>query len=1153
MEKKQSNDFLNIQKVLKRSLFFSLFTILLLGVSPDISANNSIFEQSYTLDLSFKNERIDHVLDEIAKQSGIRIAYSNEQIVTNKTVSVHMKTSKIEEALRAVLGNGYSFKQIDDYISIAKKTEETASAKTNNPQQQKGKKITGLVTDQDGNPVIGGTVSVEGTTNGVATDMDGRYTINAPEGSKLIFRYIGYNQEERVVKQENSINIRMVESSVSLENVVVIGYGQQKKSSVVSSINTITAKELDMPTRSLANNLAGQIAGVIAIQRSGEPGKDDAQFWIRGVSSFQGGTNPLVLVDGVPRRMNDIDVDEIETFTVLKDAAATAVYGAEGANGVVLITSKRGSSEKPKLDVRAEFGIASPTRLPNLMNSYDYVNLYNEASWEMAGTPTTFANPYTDDIVEMYRSGADPDLYPNADFLSLLKNQTFNQRVTLNLRGGSERVRYFVSGSFYHENGLFDSKSIDKYDANIGLSRYNLRSNIDIDVTKTTTLSVDISGQYRDQSEPGAGTDKIFSNMFCFAPNLFPLRFSDGRFSDYKLYNGGTGNPYNFLNESGYSKSWQAFLQSKVTLKQKLDFITKGLSLRLTGSFDADYNSSTKRTKNPETFYVQLDKNGEKEYIQIAEGQPNLTDPGSPAKEGEKRVYLEAAIEYQRTFNNVHDVSGIILYMQKEKQAQGSGLPYRKQSTVARGSYGYDNRYMIEGSFGLTGSENFAQGYRFGIFPAVGIAWYASNEAFMKNLENIISKLKVRASYGMTGNDDVGSSNRFPYRESLNTGAPGYSLGFTGGSGGGGANSPGGGIIENTFAAPYLSWETEEKKNIGLDLGLFRGRVDISMDIFKNDRKDILMSRKTVSQVTGFRKNVFQNFGKMTNKGFDANIVIKQNIDKVNLSFRGNITYAQNKITEYDEVRKKYDYQTYTGHSLNTPLLYIAEGLYSNNDFIITENPANGSKTYTLKDGLPVPTGSVSPGDIKYADLSKDGKIDSYDQTYNHKFKAANPELVYGFGVNAEYRGFYAGIFFQGVGGTSMNLNGSRDFVPFSYAQLGSVRDEATNHWSSRNPDNHDVMLPRLHTEEFSHNKMASTWWYRDASFIRLKNVEFGYTFDKKLLAKSHIGNLRIYAQGNNLAVWDDIKMWDPELGSAGAGVKYPINMTWTLGLEIGF
>lgn len=1073
MRKKQLKDFSIHHKVLKKSLFFSFFTLSMCAVTLDVSASDIVLE----------NETVNNV-------PGVN--------------------------------------------------------------QAKKKKVSGLITDADGNPIIGATVSEKGTTNGVITDIDGRYEIDVPDAAILEFRYIGYNTEEKDVKKQTSINLRMMEASVGLDDVVVIGYGQQKKSSVVASINSITSKELSMPTRSLANNIAGQIAGVLAIQRSGEPGKDDSQFWIRGVSSWTGGTNPLVLVDGVPRSMNDIGVDEIESFTVLKDASATAVYGAEGANGVVLITSRRGTAQKPTLDIRAEFGVSKPTRLPKLMRSYDYASLYNEAAWETAGNPSEFSAPYSAEVLEMYRTGADPDLYPDADFMSLLQDNTTNERVTLNLRGGSERVRYFVSGAFYHENGIFDSKAVDKYNANIGLSRYNIRSNIDIDVTKTTLLSVDISGQYTDSSAPAAGSQKIFDHMLYFSPNQFPLRYSDGTFAEYKMYNGGTGNPYNFLNESGYQKDWEAFIQSKITLKQKLDFITSGLSIKLTGSFDSDYSSSTKRTKSPASYLMSLNDKGEKIYTQISEGQPDLTDFTGATKNGEKRVYMEASLDYQRTFNELHDVSGMLLYMQKERQLQGEGLPYKKQSFVARGTYGYDSRYLLEASFGVTGSENFAKGYRYGIFPAVGVAWYVSNEAFMKNIEDVVSKLKFRSSFGVTGNDNVGSL-RFPYRGTLKTDAPGYSLGFTGGSGGGGANSPGNGIIENIFSAPYLSWEVEEKKNIGVDLGLLRGRVDITADIFKNDRRDILMQRRTVSSVTGFRASPYQNFGKVSNKGFDGSIVFKQSIDKVNLSFRGNVTYAKNKIVEYDEVNPRYEYQRYTGQSMNTPKLYIAEGLYTADDFIITQNPESGGNIFTLKPGMPVPSGEVSPGDIKYADLSKDGKIDGYDQTYDHDFYAPNPEWVYGFGVNAEYKGFYAGIFFQGVANTSLNINSSTSFIPFNYAQVGAVREEGINHWSSRNPDNHDVMFPRLHTETFTNNTLASTWWYRKADFIRLKNIELGYQFDKNILKKSKIRNARLYVQGNNIAVWDDVKMWDPELGGSGAGSKYPISMTWTVGLELGF
>ena len=1008
------------------------------------------------------------------------------------------------------------------------------------------------MTDADGNPIIGATVGIKGTTHGVTTDMDGRYILNdVTIGDIIEFRYIGMVTAERVYKGEETINIRMMEASVSLDDVVVIGYGQQKKESVVSSINTITADELSMPTRSLSNNIAGQIAGVLAVQRTGEPGKDNSEFWIRGISSFAGGTSPLVLVDGIPRDMNDITVDEIESFTVLKDASATSVYGAEGANGVVLITTKRGTTQKPTLDVRAEFSVAKPTRMPSMLRSFDHLSLFNEATWESLGNPTTWVKPYSDEVLELYRTGADPDLYPDADYLSLLQDNTQNERVTLNLRGGSDRVKYFVSGAFYHENGIFDSKAIDKYDANIGLSRYNLRSNVDIAVTKTTDLSVDMSGQYIESSYPGNSTDDIFEHIFRYSPHITPLRFSDGTFAETSMYNGfSEQNPYNMLNESGYQKNWDAYLQSKITLNQKLDFITKGLSLKLTGSFDASYSSSTKRTKTPTTYRLTLNADGEKEYVLVNEGQPNLTDPSSNGTSGEKQIYLEASLNYNRTFNDVHNVTAMALYMQKDRQSQGNGLPYKKQSFVARASYGYDNRYMLESSFGLTGSENFAKGYRYGIFPSIGAAWYISNEAFMKDLEDVVNKLKVRFSYGLTGNDNVGGT-RFPYRGTLKTNSSGYSLGFVGGSGGGGTNSPGSGIIEDMFAAPYLSWEIEEKKNVGLDLGLLRGRIDMSIDFFKNNRRDILMQRKTISAMAGFRQAPFQNFGKMSNKGFDGNIIFKQNIDKVNLLFRGNVTYAKNKVVEYDEVTPRYAYQTYTGQSLNKPLLYIDKGLYTEDDFVVTTNPSDGSKSYELKEGLPKPSASVMPGDIKYKDLNGDGKIDSYDRTYDHPFYSENPEWVYGFGIQGDYRGFYAGIFFQGVANASINIKNG-NFIPFSNGDMYAVRSEAlTSHWSSLNPENQDVIFPRLRPDNYSHNSENSTWWYRSGNFIRLKNLEFGYNFDPKKLQRNWVKKIRLYVQGNNIAVWDDIKMWDPELGSESE--KYPINMTWTVGLELGF
>lgn len=1130
----------------KTFFFICIFLSFLLKVGA-VQAS-AAYSQTKSFTFKMEQKTVQEVIDYLESKSEFVFFFYEGIMDTQKKVSLSVKDGNIYEVMDKLLENTSIGYEIKDRQIVLKPKEKSVSSVTS--VQQQGKTVSGLLTDADGNPVIGAAVVIKGTTNGVTTDIDGRYTLKGVKNGDIIqYSFIGFNTEEREYKGEASINIRMMEAAVSLDDVVVIGYGQQKKESVVSSVNTISSKELQMPGRNLTNNIAGQIAGVLAVQRSGEPGKDGSSFWIRGISSFAGGTSPLVLVDGIPRSMNDITPDEIESFTVLKDAAATAVYGAEGANGVVLITSKRGKSEKPRLDVRAEFSMVTPTRMPELLGSYDFASIYNHALWESLGNPRVWNKQFSDDVLEMYRTHADPDRYPDADWLSLLKDWTHNERVTMNLRGGSERVKYFVSGSFYNEAGIYDSQAIDQYDANIRLSRYNIRSNIDIAVTKTTDLSVDMSGQYMESTYPGHSSDDIFTHMFQYAPNIIPLRYSNGMFAETTLYNGASQeNPYNMLNESGYTRDWDAYIQSKITLKQKLDFITKGLSLKLTGSFDASFSSSTKRSKTPTTYNYQINDAGEWVYALINEGKPNLTNPSDNGKSGNKQIYLEASFNYDRKFNDVHDVHAMLLYMQKDKQSQGSGLPYKKQSVVARMSYGYDNRYMLEGSFGLTGSENFAKGYRYGIFPAIGGAWYISNEAFMEGTEDMINKLKLRVSYGLTGNDNVGG-DRFPYRETMNTGGAGYNFGFKPGTGGGGINGQGSGVYQGLFAAPYLSWEIEEKKNVGIDLGLFRGQVDLSVDFFKNDRRDILMQRKTISATTGFREAPWQNYGKMSNRGFDGNIVFKQKIDKVMLTFRGNVTYARNKIVEYDEVPPLYDYQAYTGQVLGKPKLFIAEGLYTPDDFIITENPVDGSKTYELKPDFPDPKALVKPGDIKYRDVNGDGVIDDYDSTYDHEFYGNNPQWVYGFGLTGEWKGLYAGVFFQGVAGASVNCN----IYPFGNRLMSPVRAEVKgNYWTSDDPYNQDVMLPRLYPDNFSHNRKSSTWWYRDGSFLRLKNVEFGYEFNDKLLARHWMKRARIYVQGTNIAVWDEVKMWDPEQGNGGSA-KYPLNMTWTLGLQLGF
>jgi TonB-linked SusC/RagA family outer membrane protein len=1106
------------------------------------------------ISISLKDTSLKKAMEEIEKVSGYTFFYNATEIDVKEPVSLTANDMELRLAIRQMLEpTKLTFKFQRKQIVLTLKEEEAVKS-------GKQKTVSGTVLDETGSPAIGATVLVKGTVNGVVTDTDGKYSILVAEGETLEYRYIGYKPTEQQVKTENVVNVALEASNVNLKDVVVVGYGTQKKENVTASINTIKPSDISMPVRSLANTIAGQVAGIISIQRSGEPGNDDAAFWIRGQSSYAGGTSPLVLVDGVPRKMNDIDIDEVETFTVLKDAAATAIYGSEGANGVVLITSKRGRAQKTSISFNTQYSVVTPTRMPELLPSYDYLSMWNEAQWNDAGNPdwSTYNRPYSDEILAKYRSGEDTDLYPNSIWTDLLSKNTYNQRYTLNFRGGSEKAKFFVSGAYFAEDGIFKSNPLEDYSANINLRRYNLRSNVDMDITSTTSLSVDISGQYKTRNNPGNTSDAIFRHIVLFPTHLIPMMWSDGSASVMSTDADGRYNPYNMLNYSGYQKRWDAALQSKVSLTQKLDFITQGLAMKGSFSFDADFSSVAARVMSPDKWYVTGRKeDGSLNKVQYAEGAP-LGDFGLTSTTGQKKIYAEAQLTYNRTFAEKHEVSGTLVYNIKETQNQNvvdsnnlTLLPYRKQGVVMRGVYSYDGRYVLDASFGATGSENFAEGHRWGIFPAVGLAWNMHSESFMQNpgLTNLFSKIRWRASYGVTGNDNTGT-NRFTYRELLTTSGS-SSLGLNPGVNGGATGSINR-TYENTFAAPNLSWEIDRKINAGIDLGLFRGRVDITADFFSNRRYNILITRVTIPTATGFRVNPWQNYGIVTNKGFDGSIVLKQNFGDLQLSARGNITYAVNKQVERDEVPQAYPWLAYTGQSINQPKLYIAEGLFQNRDFNIVQK-ADGSFEYRLKPGIATYTQNVKPGDIKYRDLNGDGAINDMDMSYDNGFYPNNPQIVYGFGLNAQFRGFYSGIFFQGSDRASVNLKANTQyFVPFALGRdQSSARMEATNHWTANNPDNANVLYPRLHSTDFANNSLSSTWWYRNASFLRLKNLEFGYQFNKKHIKKLLLEDLRIYVQGTNVALWDHVKMWDPELENSGA--RYPICGTWTVGLDIKF
>ena len=1108
-----------------------------------------------TITLQVKDISLVEAMRSIQKQSGHSYFLKGKELA-NIRVNADIKDLELSEAMSLLLQEKPADWVLEDGTIVIRPSiveqvsirPERKVKKTEVEEQERT--ITGKVTDAfDDTPISGVSVLVAGTSYGTTTDDDGIYELLANEGDSLIFTYVGYDSQKIEVTKVKIINVRLSEDSESLDEIVVVGFGQQKKESLVSSVASISGEELRAPVGKLSNAFAGQVPGLISVQRSGEPGADAAEFWIRGMSSFAGGTSPLVLVDGVPRSMNDIEPDEIESFTVLKDAAATAVYGAQGANGVVLITSKRGKIQKAMISYRGEASRLTPTRRPRYANSYDYLSLYNEAL-RNEGEETEFS----DDVLELYRTGEDPDLYPSVDWWNTLINDyTHNTRHTLNFRGGTERARYFVSGAYFSESGYFKSNS--EYDNNARLNRYNLRSNIDIDITDNTLMRVDFSGQYLTQNRSRQTSQDIFNRISRIPPYIIPAVYSDGTFAQHPSVTNNRQNPWVYLTETGYQKTYRSFIQSSVHLEQKLDFITPGLKARGLISYDSDNNYFTSRTKNPPTYYATgRDEDGSLTYTQI-QNEVKFADPAS-SNNSVKKIYMEAAVDYERNFG-AHTITGLLLFNRQHRQLHNQALAYRKESYVGRTTYNYDNRYAVEFNFGLTGSEQFAKGHRYGFFPAVGLAWNVSNEPYFPSvLENTISNLRFRASIGRTGNDETGGA-RFLFRPTFSdAGSYAWGIGSTG------ATNSLSGLVENRFESPSISWEIEDKRNLGIDLALWNNRIDISFDYFNDERTSILLQRRTVLNVAGFRQAPWQNYGIVHNKGVDGNVNFTHVIGDFTLSSKATITYARNKIIEYDELPPPFDWMKRTGKRLvnqysSSQLPLIAERLFAEDDFDISYDGA-GNKQYTLKEGI---VGSpwapqTFPGDIKYMDINGDGIIDDNDRVYDPEgYHPQIPEMVYGFGFGLDYKGLYFNAFFQGAANVTVNLNHtSASFMPFHWGLIESnVRQEIVeDRWTEDNP-NPNAFFPRLRVTNMGNNNTHSTFWYRNGNFLRFKNLELGYNLNEKIAEKWGITASRIYLMGHNIHVWDQVKIYDPETGNSDGGTRYPLSRTWTLGLEITF
>lgn len=1132
----------------KKQIFLAMKITTLLMFLACLTASAGGIAQKVTL--SQKNVKLEKVFKEIRKQTGYVFFYDARVLRETKSVSIHVKNVSIKEALKETLiGQPLGFSIERKTITIFENADYSSNKPENVKQAIDTFVVQGTVTNvADNSPIENVSIIDSNTGVGTQTNKDGRFNVTVALGDKLVISHVSFESVTYDVKSNDYIFVKLVsKANTDLSEVVVVGYGTQKKTSLVSSISTVSGEDLEFGGRNLSTNLQGQVSGIISFQRSGEPGYDNATFWIRGISTYNGVQNPLILVDGIPRSFNDIDPNEIATFSVLKDAAATAVYGAEGANGVILVTTKRGRIQKTQITYRGEYSYLTPLRMPEFMGAAEYLNTYNEALGNEGKEPV-----FDQALIQKYQSGVDRDLYPNDYWLNiLLRKHTYNTNHNLSFRGGSSKARFFVAGSFYDESGLFKNNALAQYSSNIGLKRYNLRSNIDLDVTPTTLLRVDMSGQYLETNYPGVGTSTIFDLATTAPPYLYPAVYSDGKTADHPRSSFNRSNPYNLLNNSGYTNEFRSNIQTKVTLQQQLDVITKGLSARVVASYDYYGNYIVSRGKSINSFYAQgRDINGDLIYTQIKSGTGQLSSPGATLS-ATKNIYTEASLNYKRLFSGKHDITAMALFYQKESQLSSDPLPFRKMGYVGRVTYAYDKRYSIDMNVGITGSEAFAKGHRFGVFPAVGVAWIASNENFYpEGLKNIVSNLKFRASYGLTGNDAYGNA-RFLYRGGF-TGAAGASLGYNSGTALQGYN----GLTEDRFSAPDISWETEIKRNVGVDIGMLGNSLNLVVDYFENNRYDILIQRQTVSGAAGFNQSPFQNFGKVNNKGYEASLTYRQSVGQNSVfSVRGNFTFARNKIIEEDEVIPLYPWMASTGNRLNMNNVFEADRLFTDADFVITTNP-NGTKNYVLKSKVPNQNffGAVMPGDIKYKDLNGDGVINQFDQT-KYVGNPTSPEITYGFGLSYSYKGLSLSLFFSGIANTStvLGADNAQGFFPFTYGvDESSVRSIVSDRWKESNPSQ-NVLFPRIRTSSFYNNAVPSTWWMRDASFLRLKTAELGYDLPKKILEKVKFNNARVYIQGYNLFTVDKIKFWDPEQGNANAGVTYPQSRTFTFGLQLSF
>jgi TonB-linked SusC/RagA family outer membrane protein len=1008
--------------------------------------------------------------------------------------------------------------------------------------------VKGVVTDPNNEIMPGVTVySKTQPGTGTVSREDGNYEIKVKQGSVLVFSFIGYKTQEVTPGKAavQTINVSMEESEQQIEEVAVVGYGTQRKVSVVGAIATIKPDELQVGgVTSVSNALAGRVAGLIGIQSSGEPGADVSEFWIRGISTFGGGASALVLIDGIDRgagALNQLAPEDIESFSILKDASATAVYGARGANGVIMINTKRGQEGKISINANVKTMLESLPRLPEYLRAYDYATLANEARL-VRGDKSV----YSPEIFDIIKYNMDPDLYPDVSWQDeILKDRTYGLQGNINISGGSKLARYYMSGFYRTNDAVYKQTGMERYHSNVRRNQYSFRSNIDVDVTKSTLVSLLLSATLVDQNRPGIGTtEEIWGAQANLTPLLVPVMYSNGQFPSYG--SGINTSPYVLLNETGFLTNRDNRIESALKIEQDLSRLLKGLKVTGLLSFDLFNNHLTSRTKMPDLYHA-VDRNWATGEL-LTEKVLTLTPMHfASSSYGTRTMYVETKAEYNTTIRDQHRIGALFLYQQKDYQRTDVNdellsIPKRNQGIAGRLTYSYRDIYFLEGNFGYNGSENFPKGQRFGFFPSVALGYVLSNYQSVKDRFPFIDMLKLRYSYGLVGNDQItrnGADVRFPYLTTVNTSAPGYAFGDIA------SGVPG--VSEDVLGSTGLVWESAVKQNWGIDLQLWKA-FNLTMDAFKDRRDNIFMVRSTLPGTMGVGSVVWGNVGKMKSWGVDGTASWTRQVGDFNVEVRGNFTFTRDKIVDYDEPPVRYPYLARKGSSNDVTRGLIALGLFKD------ENDVRNS---------PAQFGEVLPGDIKYQDVNGDGVIDSYDIVPIGN--ARIPKMQYGFAGSLMWKGIDFNIFFRGQGKADFFLGGT-GYYPFSGAERGnvlSIVNDPKNRWIPADyaamqgidpslAENPGARFPRLTYGANINNNRASTFWLANASFLRLKTLEIGYTLPKKWMEKVSVNNLRVSAIGDNLYLWDKLKLWDPEQASSN-GAVYPITRSWSLVVQLSF